>query len=401
MNPAKDYFDSLQETLLQLPFTEINMAIDRLHDARLKGMKTFVMGNGGSASTASHLVCDLAKNTRVDGWPDFRVIGLSDNMALMSAYANDEGYETVFSRQLAGLVEPGDVVIAISTSGNSPNVVAAVDLAKAAGALTVGLTGFDGGRIGEMVDLHIHVPSSTIEQVEDVHLMVEHLVTKALRERALDEVPDETGSQNLPGRASNGRNALAALEDVLGGLTDDPTLGEVLQRTLDLAVKNTRAASGSILALDRTGRVIEGAVSYQGAIKRHSAERLANFLKRGLAGWVADQRQAALVPDTSKDPRWSKSRYEAEGKSKRSALCVPLHDGNGLLGVLTVVNTAPDRFTEVDLGFMMAIAVAVSMSGAMYFTPWRGSEDQMLNLALGDRADAFRSSPGQSATASN
>lgn len=401
MNPAKDYFDSLRETILQLPLAEINTAIDYLHDARLKGMKTFVMGNGGSASTASHLVCDLAKNTRVEGWPDFRVIGLSDNMALMSAYANDEGYETVFSRQLAGLVEPGDVVIAISTSGNSPNVVEAVDLAKAAGAFTVGLTGFDGGRLGEMVDLHIHVPSSTIEQVEDVHLMVEHLVTKTLRERALDEVPDDGAGVYLPGRASNGRNALAALEDVIGGLTDDPTLGEVLQRTLDMAVKCTRATSGSILALDAAGRVIEGAVSYQGTIKRHPAERLANFLEGGLAGWVAAHGQAALVQDTSEDPRWSKSRYETDGKFKRSALCVPLHDGKGLLGVLTVVNTAPDRFTEVDLGFMMAIAVAVSVSGSMFFSPSGGGEDRLMNVALANRDGAFRSSPGQSATASN
>lgn len=401
MDPAQDYVDSLQRTLLQLPFADINTAIEYLHDARLKGNKTFVMGNGGSAATASHLVCDLAKNTRAEGWPDFRVIGLSDNMALMSAYANDEGYETVFARQLAGLVDAGDVVIAISTSGNSPNVVEAVDVARAAGAITVGLTGFDGGRLGESVDLHIHVPSSTIEHVEDVHLMVEHLVTKALRERASAELPEQRAFEPLQRRAINGRNALTALENVIGGLTDDPTLSEVLQRTLDVAVKSTRAASGSILALDPTGRVIEGVVSYEGIVKRHPVGRLAGFLQKGLAGWVAAHGQAALVRDTSKDPRWSVSSHEVGETSRRSALCVPLIDGGRIVGVLTVVNRSPGWFTEEDLNFMMAVAVAVAMSGAMFFGAERQGEDQFIDVALADRDGSFRSSQGKSATASN
>jgi D-sedoheptulose 7-phosphate isomerase len=138
------------------------------------------MGNGGSASTATHFVCDLAKNTRKEGWPPFRVIGLSDNMALMTAYANDEGYENVFAQQLASFIQPWDIVIGISTSGNSPNVLNAIALANQKNAITIGFTGFDGGLLGTMVDIQVHTPSDRIEQVEDIHLILEHLMCSVL-----------------------------------------------------------------------------------------------------------------------------------------------------------------------------------------------------------------------------
>jgi D-sedoheptulose 7-phosphate isomerase len=141
------------------------------------------MGNGGSASTASHFVCDLGKNTRREGWPHFRVWGMTDNMAALSAYANDDGYDQVFAAQLAAYVDPNDIVIAISTSGNSPNVLRAVELAASKQAKTVGFTGFDGGQLGQIVDLDIHVECDCIEQVEDVHLMLEHMVCTVLRQK--------------------------------------------------------------------------------------------------------------------------------------------------------------------------------------------------------------------------
>jgi D-sedoheptulose 7-phosphate isomerase len=181
MDAVHTYIIELKETLDQLATQPINQAINVLHEARLNSRQIFIMGNGGSASTASHFVCDLAKNTRRAGWPHFRVIGLADNIAILSAYANDEGYENVFAQQLANLVQPGDVVIGISTSGKSPNVLKAIELASRANATTIGFTGFDAGQLGSMVDIHIHVPSHCIEHVEDVHLMLEHLMTKALR----------------------------------------------------------------------------------------------------------------------------------------------------------------------------------------------------------------------------
>jgi D-sedoheptulose 7-phosphate isomerase len=185
INSVQNYFDEVKATLDRIDQYSIEQAIERLHQARLSRQKIFIMGNGGSASTASHFVCDLAKNTRAVNCPDFRVVGLSDNIGLITAYANDEGYENAFVAQMASLIDEGDVVIGISTSGNSPNVLQAISYANGVGATTIGFTGFDAGRLGNLVDIQLHVPSNCIEQVEDIHLLFEHLMTKALRERIL------------------------------------------------------------------------------------------------------------------------------------------------------------------------------------------------------------------------
>lgn len=182
MNLIQDYIRQLHKTLDELPESRIAEVIDILHEARLSRRQIFIMGNGGSASTASHFVCDLSKNTRNSQLPNYRVIGLSDNMAVFSALANDEGYENVFSQQLASFIQPGDVVIAISASGNSPNVLKATELANRVGARTIGMTGFNGGKLAMLVEINLHVPSNIIEHVEDIHLMLEHLITKALRD---------------------------------------------------------------------------------------------------------------------------------------------------------------------------------------------------------------------------
>jgi D-sedoheptulose 7-phosphate isomerase len=197
MYNVRGYFSGLKETLDKLPEGLINEIIDILHTARLNQRKVFIMGNGGSASTASHFVCDLAKNTRKEGWPNFRAIGLADNMPIFSAYANDEGYENVFAEQLASLVEPCDIVIAISASGNSPNVIKAIKLASQRQAFTIGFTGFSGGALGTLVDVNLHVPSDIIEHVEDAHLMLEHLICKELREIVQQPVDLENGFANL------------------------------------------------------------------------------------------------------------------------------------------------------------------------------------------------------------
>lgn len=188
MDYVRSYIVELKGTLDRLPMNQINEVIAILHDARLERRQIFILGNGGSASTASHFVADLAKNTRRAGWPDYRVIGLTDNMAIFSAYANDEGYENVFAQQLANYVLSKDIVIGISTSGNSPNVLKAIELANEMGALTIGFTGFNGGNLSQLVDINLHVTSEVIEQVEDVHLVLEHLICKALREIAGNHV---------------------------------------------------------------------------------------------------------------------------------------------------------------------------------------------------------------------
>ncbi|MBV6451603.1 MAG: Phosphoheptose isomerase [Anaerolineales bacterium] len=198
MELIKSYIETLTETVNQLPVGRIARVVDILQAARLSGRKIFIMGNGGSASTASHFVCDLAKNTRHPGLPHFRVIGLTDNMAIFSAYANDEGYENVFTTQLANLVEAGDIVIAISASGNSANVLKAVEEARNHAAVTIGFTGFDGGRLGSLVDVQVHVNSHIIEHVEDIHLALEHMIVKTLKDTANEDAEFSAAAEKEP-----------------------------------------------------------------------------------------------------------------------------------------------------------------------------------------------------------
>ena len=181
MDLIQNYISTLQLTMDQLPRQLIAEVIDVLQQARREGNQVFILGNGGSASTASHFACDLAKNTRQEGLPHFRVIGLTDNMAMFSALANDGGYENVFSEQLASLVRPGDIVIAISASGNSKNVINAAETAHRYEATVIGFTGFDGGRLAQLANINIQVNSNIIEHVEDIHLMLEHLIVSSIK----------------------------------------------------------------------------------------------------------------------------------------------------------------------------------------------------------------------------
>jgi D-sedoheptulose 7-phosphate isomerase len=175
------YLSQVQKLLGQLPGQDIQAVINVLRYARVNGRQVFIIGNGGSAATASHFACDLAKGTVRDGSPRFQVTALTDNMPLFSAWANDAGYEHAFSQQLVSLVEGGDIVIAISGSGNSPNVLNAVGAAKSLGAITIGLAGFSGGGLKDLADICVIVPSDCMEQVEDVHLVLEHLICTTLR----------------------------------------------------------------------------------------------------------------------------------------------------------------------------------------------------------------------------
>jgi len=174
------YLIELQETIAQVSTESVKQVIDVLIDCAERGNKVFICGNGGSASTASHFACDLAKNTQVEGAPLFKVIALTDNVELLTAWANDTTYNNVFAAQLAPLLETNDVVIGISCSGNSGNVLNALKLAKQQGAITIGFTGDIGGRLPELSDLHIKVASHRIEQQEDVHLILEHCICSTI-----------------------------------------------------------------------------------------------------------------------------------------------------------------------------------------------------------------------------
>ena len=176
-----NYIIDLKSILDQLSRTDLLAIINTLEEARQAGNTIYICGNGGSASTASHMVCDLSKNTRKDGANRLRVIGLSDNIPSITAYANDEGYECIFAEQVYSLVMKGDVIIAISGSGNSPNVLRAVKAANHLGAKTIGLTGYQGGELLSLVDTCLVVPYNSLEQIEDVHLVINHILTICLR----------------------------------------------------------------------------------------------------------------------------------------------------------------------------------------------------------------------------
>ena len=156
---AEAYVQRVCDALRAVPLEPVAQLEALLIDARAEGRTVFVFGNGGSASTASHMVNDLSKGTQHAGAPAVRVVGLADNMALLTAWANDASYEDVFAEQLRALGRPGDIAIAITGSGNSPNVLLGLKTARALGMHTAGLLGFDGGRAREMVDVAVVVPS--------------------------------------------------------------------------------------------------------------------------------------------------------------------------------------------------------------------------------------------------
>jgi D-sedoheptulose 7-phosphate isomerase len=175
------YLSDMQGTLSKLPIDDIERVVNVLHQARAQRKRVFLFGNGGSAATASHLACDLGKGTIANGRPPLRATALTDNIPLISAWANDSSYDNVFAQQLQGEIEPGDIAMGISGSGKSPNVLNAVRVAKSAGAITIGLTGFDGGDLKNLVDFCIVIPCHSIDQVEDVHLVLGHVIASCLR----------------------------------------------------------------------------------------------------------------------------------------------------------------------------------------------------------------------------
>ena len=162
----------------------IGRLVPVLLKARADGRAIFFFGNGGSASTASHFVVDIGKATVKGAGRRFRCLALVDNVESVTAWANDTEYGRVFSEQLVGLAEPGDVAVGISGSGNSPNVLKAVEVARARGLTTVALTGMGGGRLAPLVDIAIVVPSNNMQHIEDVHLLICHLLTSYLRDEA-------------------------------------------------------------------------------------------------------------------------------------------------------------------------------------------------------------------------
>lgn len=185
---SEAYFQDFPELLESLPYSTIDAVTDALWEAYQQDRALFVFGNGGSAALASHSACDFGKGTVVNGNRRFRVLSLTDNVALMTAWANDQHYADVFAEQLRVFVRHGDVVLAISGSGNSANVLNALQVAREAGARTLGLTGFQGGKMKFLCDLCIVIPSNSMQLIEDFHVAVTHSIFINLRRRMTEAI---------------------------------------------------------------------------------------------------------------------------------------------------------------------------------------------------------------------
>jgi D-sedoheptulose 7-phosphate isomerase len=185
------YLERLRLAIDTLPRDNIERLGELLYRAYSDSKHVFVLGNGGSASTASHMAADLAKNTIEQNMRRFRILSLNDNTALLTALANDLGYENVFAEQLKNLIRAGDVLIAISAGGNSPNVVAAIRCAQERSAEVAAIVGFGGGRAAGLADLPIVIDSDHYGVVEDVHLVINHILVDYFKRRLSDDRPWE------------------------------------------------------------------------------------------------------------------------------------------------------------------------------------------------------------------
>ncbi len=186
------YINEMKSSLTNLPYQPVEEAVDCLYQAWLQEQQVFIMGNGGSASTATHFACDLSKCTIVDGKNRFKAVSLNDNIPLISALTNDNGFNSIYLEQLQPFLRSGDVVVTISVHGGSgrdkaglwsQNLVQALKFAKEKEARTIGLTGFDGGIMKNLADICIVVPSNSTPQVESIHLAIEHLICNSLRQK--------------------------------------------------------------------------------------------------------------------------------------------------------------------------------------------------------------------------
>lgn len=199
---GRRYAGYVADLLTRVDFSAVAKFVEILEEARKTRRTVFFVGNGGSAATASHWANDLSLGTRVEGMRPFRAVSLTDNVSVLTALGNDRGYADVFVGQLEGLFQAGDVLVAISASGNSPNVLRAIDYANGHGGTTVGFVGFDGGSMKALCHLCIHVetPHGEYGAVEGIHLILEHLLTGYLRARleAARGIPRAPGRGGTP-----------------------------------------------------------------------------------------------------------------------------------------------------------------------------------------------------------
>lgn len=178
-----DYLSTLQTLLAGIDAADVERVVAALFDAYQQGRRLVLCGNGGSAATASHLVCDFQKNVLLEGGRAWEVVALTDSPSLLTAWGNDTEFANVFAGQARTWLRKGDILIAISGSGNSPNVLRAVEVANEAGAVSIGWSGYGGGKLAQIAQVNCVVQQRNMQMVEDIHMVLGHIVFSALRDR--------------------------------------------------------------------------------------------------------------------------------------------------------------------------------------------------------------------------
>lgn len=176
----KKYYEEEIEAIRKIDPKEISLAMNALVNCYENGGTIYVFGNGGSSATASHMVCDFNKGVSMKKSKKFNFICLSDNTPILTALANDISYDDVFAYQLEKIITPNDLVLAISGSGNSKNIINAINVAKAQGVKVIGMTGYDGGKLYQMADYHLHAPINDMMKAEDIHMTFDHMMATIL-----------------------------------------------------------------------------------------------------------------------------------------------------------------------------------------------------------------------------
>jgi D-sedoheptulose 7-phosphate isomerase len=176
VNFAQTYQSDCLQTIQSIDVTKVEQVIDLFKDARANNRQIFICGNGGSASTASHFVCDMVKGASWQRPQRFRIMALTDSLPTITAYSNDVSYDVIFLEQLKNFARPDDLVMGISGSGNSPNVLRAIEYANSIGCKTVALTGRDGGQLAPMAQVNVHVPNPHMGRIEDAHMIICHMI---------------------------------------------------------------------------------------------------------------------------------------------------------------------------------------------------------------------------------
>jgi D-sedoheptulose 7-phosphate isomerase len=179
---AAAYSESLKKTLETLDLGKVEQAIEWFRAARAEGRRIFACGNGGSASTASHFACDMVKGASYGRAERFKIMALTDSLPTLTAYSNDVSYDAVFVEQLKNFAEPGDLFLGISGSGNSPNVLRAIEYANSAGLKTIAMTGRDGGQLGKLAQLELNVRDPHMGRIEDGHMILCHMIAYCFME---------------------------------------------------------------------------------------------------------------------------------------------------------------------------------------------------------------------------